>query len=91
MGYYQSFYGSMLPPSFAKGFTGDNLLSTANLASYKFMYDFPRARNYTNMKDIIETFPHLRSVNKNELDIKKIADAKCFVLRSNNDDDIHKV
>ena len=29
-------------------------------------------------------------MNKNNLDIPAIPDAKCYVVRSNNDDDIHK-
>lgn len=57
----------------------------------KFTNEFPRAKNYNSMESIIEAFPHLGDVNKNTLDIQSIKNARCFVMRSNNDDDIHKV
>lgn len=41
------------------------------------------------MEEIVEVFPHLKNVNKG-IDIKSIKKARCLVLRSNNDDDIHK-
>lgn len=41
------------------------------------------------MASIAEAFPHLAKVNS-EYDISGVKYAKCFVLRSNNDDDIHK-
>ena len=45
------------------------------------------------MKSIIRTFPHLMHVNnyKNSDPLNNVKYARCFILRSNNDDDIHKV
>jgi len=44
------------------------------------------------MDSIIEAFPHLKDINnRNPLkDITNIEKARCFILRSNCDDNIHK-
>ena len=44
------------------------------------------------MDSIIEAFPHLSDINnRNPLkDITNIEKARCFILRSNCDDNIHK-
>ena len=59
--------------------------------SKKFTNEFPRAKNYNSIESMAEAFPHLNDVNKSTLDVQSIKNANCFVLRSNNDDDIHKV
>lgn len=57
----------------------------------KFHNEFPRAKSYATTEAIAETFPHLKDVNSTSFDLQTIKNAYCFVLRSNNDDDIHKV
>jgi hypothetical protein len=58
----------------------------------KYYMDFPYAQNYQSMESIAEAFPHLKSVNDpNCINLKNIKNAYSFVIRSNNDDDIHKV
>jgi len=44
------------------------------------------------MDSIIETFPHLKDINNRnpDKDPTKIERARCFMLRSNCDDNIHK-
>ena len=44
------------------------------------------------MDKIIEAFPHLKDINNRnpEKDISSIERARCFMLRSNCDDNIHK-
>ena len=44
------------------------------------------------MEEIVKTFPHLQSlIDAESLDTTKIEEAYSYILRSNNDDDIHKV
>jgi len=57
---------------------------------YKFICDFPRARDYSNIQAVAQTFPHLKDVNGDTLDISGLKDVRCFIMRSNNEDDIHK-
>lgn len=72
-------------PYFYSGFPG-----VPQGKAKKFTNEFPRAKNYNSLESIGEAFPHLKDVNKN-FDEKNISNARCFVMRSNNDDDIHKV
>ena len=54
--------------------------------------DFISSKNYKNFEEIIKTFPKLNSLkNADERDFSTVKDPLCFVIRSNNDDDIHKV
>jgi len=68
-----------------------------NLQNYRkkhvFINNFPRAKSYNKPEDIVRTFPHLMHVNnyKGLALLKKMRRAKVFILKSNNDDDIHKV
>jgi len=57
---------------------------------YSFQCDFPKAEDYSEMANIIKKFPHLKDVNKSNLQVDKLTDLKCFIMRSNNEDDIHK-
>lgn len=57
---------------------------------YKYQNEFKRAANYKSMESIVETYPELKDVNSAEFDISKIENARFFIIRSNNDDDIHK-
>lgn len=57
---------------------------------YKYQNEFKRASNYNSMESIAETFPELKNVNTDHIDINSIENAKFFIIRSNNDDDIHK-
>jgi len=54
-------------------------------------FAFTKAENYNDFNEIIKAFPHLEKVNTNSIDFKNIKTAKCFVIRSNTDDDVHKV
>ena len=40
---------------------------------------------------VSEVFPHLKNVNKQIFDSEKAKKGKFFVIRSSNDDDVHKV
>ena len=54
-------------------------------------FEFIKADNYNDPEELSYKFPHLSNVNKNTLDINNIKSARCFVIRSNTDDDVHKV
>lgn len=57
-----------------------------------FSTKFPRANNYNSEQSIIETFPQLEGVNDINFDYESISpEAQFYVLRSGNDDNIHKV
>jgi hypothetical protein len=59
--------------------------------SSPFTTKFPRAKDYSNPQSISEAFPHLKQVNDPEFDIESISpDAHFYILRSSNDDNIHK-
>lgn len=62
-----------------------------NNENYQFMTDFPRALDYSNEEEIIKALPHYKDINSSAFDPDKIAHAHFFILRSTNDDDIHKV
>ena len=57
----------------------------------KFMTNFPRATNYSNMADINKSFPNLKYVNSETFDYKRVNYADFYVIKSTNDDDVHKV
>jgi hypothetical protein len=58
--------------------------------NHVFMNDFPKAENYDSFESIAKTFPHLKDINNANFDIESIKECKCFILRSNNEDDVHK-
>lgn len=52
---------------------------------------FPRANHYMSQEGILEQFPHLRNVNDPNFDMSSIPEnAQFYVMRSSNDDNIHK-
>jgi len=56
-----------------------------------FNTTFPRAKDYYSQESILETFPQLEGINNYEFDVNSIPDhARFYVLRSSNDDNIHK-
>ena len=57
----------------------------------KYMTNFPRATNYGNMADITKSFPNLKYVNSETFDYKRVNYADFYVIKSTNDDDVHKV
>jgi hypothetical protein len=60
-------------------------------ATGPFTSKFPRAKDYSNAQSITEGFPHLSKVNDADFDIESISeDAHFYILRSSNDDNIHK-
>ncbi len=63
------------------------------MTSYHYHNNFPRAKSYKTTDEIVASFPHLSAINGREpvKDPTTIEDAKCFIMRSNSDDDIHKV
>jgi len=57
-----------------------------------FTSKFPRAKDYSKLSSIHEAFPHLKEVNDPNFNIESISsDAHFYILRSSNDDNIHKV
>ncbi|EGR27167.1 YTH YT521-B-like family protein, putative [Ichthyophthirius multifiliis] len=54
-----------------------------------FKHQYRYCKNYDSLNEIVEIFPHLSSLQQ-PLDINTINNAICLVMRSNNDDDIHK-
>jgi len=56
-----------------------------------FTSNFPRAKDYSNLKSIVQAFPHLESINDPNFNTDTISsDAHFYILRSSNDDNIHK-
>jgi hypothetical protein len=77
---YNSFYQYQMPMG--------NMFSNMNMS---FSTKFPRAKDYFNQDAIIETFPHLEGINDLEFDLDGIPEnAHFYILRSSNDDNIHK-
>lgn len=62
-----------------------------NNEEYKFETEFSRALNYADEAQILKALPHYKDINSSGFDPDKIAHAHFFILRSTNDDDIHKV
>ena len=57
-----------------------------------FANKFPRAQDYSNEQVLAETFPHLANVNDANFDLESISpNAQFYIMRSGNDDNIHKV
>ena len=61
-----------------------------NSVNYSFQNEFTRAVDYDDKTSIHEGLPHLRTINNQDIDITKIDNAYFFIVRSTNDDDIHK-
>ena len=63
------------------------------MSSYHYHNNFPRAKNYKTTDELVKAFPHLAGINgrQPEKDPTTIEEARCFIMRSNSDDDIHKV
>jgi len=58
----------------------------------QFTKQFPRAQDYTNFQTVFDVFPHLTGLNNSLFDIESISpDAHFYIMRSSNDDNIHKV
>lgn len=56
-----------------------------------FSTKFPRAKNYSNDQTIVEVFPNLENLNDINFDVETISpNAQFYILRSGNDDNIHK-
>jgi hypothetical protein len=52
---------------------------------------FPRANHYLTQETILEQFPHLKNVNDPLFSINSVPEnAQFYVMRSSNDDNIHK-
>ena len=75
-------YGSMNEP-FRKEYESNE--------GHQFETDFPRALDYSDEEQIAKALPHYKEINSSAFDPDKIAHAHFFILRSTNDDDIHKV
>jgi len=43
------------------------------------------------MNELVKAFPHLKYVNSNTFDSERVNNADFFVIKSTNDDDVHKV
>ena len=54
-------------------------------------FPFVKADDYNSLSDISDALPHLKNINSNSFDFNNIKNARCFVIRSNTDDDVHKV
>jgi len=53
---------------------------------------FPRAQDYSNELVVKEVFPHLTNTNDPNFDLESISpNARFYIMRSGNDDNIHKV
>ena len=66
-----------------------NMYSNVNTPFYT---TFPRAKDYFTQETVLEAFPHLKGLNDLEFDINAVPEhAQFFILRSSNDDNIHKV
>jgi len=62
-----------------------------NNEGFPFESDFPRALDYSNEEQIMNALSHYKEINSSGFDPDKIAHAHFFIMRSTNDDDIHKV
>lgn len=72
---------------------GDNTDYSSYFYQPETIYsNFPRARDYNDESSIIETFPHLKGFNDPNFNIDSVeSDDYFFIMRSSNDDNIHKV
>jgi len=56
-----------------------------------YFSNFPRARDYNDDGSIVEAFPHLKGFNDPNFNIDSVeSDDYFFIMRSSNDDNIHK-
>lgn len=60
-----------------------------NNHGYQFSQNLPRANNYDQWDDIHAHLPHLKSIDQ-EVDVAKLQNAIFFIMKSANEDDIHK-
>jgi len=65
-----------------------NMYSNVNTPFYT---TFPRAKDYYTQETVLEAFPHLEGLNDYAFDVNAVPEhAQFFILRSSNDDNIHK-
>ena len=62
-----------------------------NNEGFQFETEFDRALDYSDEEQILKALAHYKEINSSSFDPDKIAHAHFFILRSTNDDDIHKV
>jgi len=69
-------------------FSSYNIFSNMNVS---FSKSFPRAQDYSSQESILKAFPHLQGVNDPNFCQNSISNnAHFYILRSSNDDNIHK-
>lgn len=56
---------------------------------YQFNQELPRAQNYDDWTDLTTHLPHLKLINQ-EVELVKLSHAVFFIMKSANEDDIHK-
>lgn len=57
-----------------------------------FSTKFPRAKDYNDHQVLTEVFSHLENINDPNFDVESISpNAQFYIMRSGNDDNIHKV
>jgi hypothetical protein len=66
-------------------------LQHLQINSYQFKNNFLRIEDYDGYADLFEVFPHLESLLNGERKLESMGDEICFVIRSSNEDDVHKV
>jgi hypothetical protein len=67
------------------------MYNTYGNSNTSFYTKFPRAADYTNQESIVEAFPHLESMNNVNFDLSTVSDnAHFYIMRSSNDDNVHK-
>lgn len=57
----------------------------------KFKKAFPRLEKYDDIEEIRRKFDCLRNLNSPYLDPSKIQNARFFIIKSTNTEDLHKV
>ena len=64
-----------------------------SISPYRYINDFPRQSNYSNMKSIRKQFTPLKDVNiPGFFDSKEtIQNSRYFIIQISSHDDIHKV
>ena len=58
---------------------------------HQFFNEFVRAEDYNSVASITKAFPSLAKINDFDYDIESFNECRTFILRSNNEDDVHKV
>lgn len=69
----------------------EEILKFKESSQHQFLFDFPRAESYDTMESIISKFPQLSKINEPLCNLEEFQNPKVFIIRSNNEDDIHKV